>query len=334
VRCGFCGYGCQLGAKQSTLKTYLQDAFDQGARMIVNAHVERILIEYGRATGVLASVLTARGDRVELRVRARVVAAACGSIETPALLLRSGLRAPAIGKHLKLHPATAVSGVFDETIRPWEGTMQAIFSDQFVDLDGRNFGLKIESAPLHPALLAMVTPWRRPEHYNRLMRALPSTTVPGVLLRDRDGGRVVVRDGATQVHYRLSKYDQAHLRRGIEAAVRILEAAGAIEIFTSQGAYVSYRPGQPGGIDAYMAEVDRYGYGATQMSYISFHQMGSCRMGLDPATSVVDARQEAHSLRGLFIADASVFPSASGVNPMLTIMALAHRASRYIAAAC
>jgi choline dehydrogenase-like flavoprotein len=116
--------------------------------------------------------------------------------------------------------------------------------------------------------------------------------------------------------------------------VRILEAAGAKEIFTSQGAYVSYRPGQPGGIDAFMSEVDRHGYGATQMSYISFHQMGSCRMGLDPATSVVDARQEAHSLRGLFIADGSVFPSASGVNPMLTIMALAHRASRYIAAAC
>ncbi len=257
-----------------------------------------------------------------------------GSIGTPALLKKSGIRSPAVGRYLRLHPATAVSGVFDESIRPWEGTLQAVYSDQFIDLDGEHYGPKIESVPLHPALLAQVTPWRRPDQYGRLMRALPNMSVAGILLRDSGSGRVTVKDGTARVEYRLSRKDTAHMRKGIEAGARILEAAGAREIYTSQSEYVSYRPGQRGGMEAFMAEVDRHGYGPGQMAYVSFHQMGSCRMGIDPATSVIGADHQAHDVKGLFVADGSAFPSASGVNPMITIMAMAHRASRFIAALC
>ena len=145
---------------------------------------------------------------------------------------------------------------------------------------------------------------------------------------------VTSKDGTSRVDYRLSRQDLAHMRKGIEVGVRILEAAGAKEIFTSQSAYVAYRPGQRGGIEAYMNEVDRNGYATGQMGYVSFHQMGSCRMGNDPATSVIGPDHQAHAVKGLFVADGSAFPSASGVNPMITIMAMAHRASRFIAAAC
>jgi choline dehydrogenase-like flavoprotein len=212
--------------------------------------------------------------------------------------------------------------------------LQAIYSDQFVNLDGQHFGPKIESAPLHPALLALVTPWRKPDQYRRLMRSLPNLSLTGILLRDSGAGQVTTRDGTPQVNYRLSRRDLAHMRKGIEAGVRILEAAGAKEVFTSQAAYVAYRPGQRGGVDAFMDEVDRRGYGPGQMGYVSFHQMGSCRMGNDPATSVIGPDYQAHAVKGLFVADGSAFPSASGVNPMITIMAMAHRASRFIAAAC
>ena len=119
-----------------------------------------------------------------------------------------------------------------------------------------------------------------------------------------------------------------------EAAVQIMEAGGAREIFTGQSAYISYRPGQRGGVEAFMNEVDRGGSGPGQMGYFSFHQMGSCRMGNDPATSVIGPDHQAHVVKGLYVADGSAFPSASGVNPMITIMAMAHRASRFIAAAC
>jgi choline dehydrogenase-like flavoprotein len=166
------------------------------------------------------------------------------------------------------------------------------------------------------------------------MRSLPNLSLTGILLRDSGAGRVVTKDGTARVEYRLSRPDLAHMRTGIEAGVRILEAAGAREVFTSQAAYVSYRPGQRGGVEAFMDEVDRHGYGPGQMGYVSFHQMGSCRMGNDPATSVIGADHQVHVVKGLFVADGSAFPSASGVNPMITIMAMAHRASRFIAAAC
>jgi choline dehydrogenase-like flavoprotein len=332
--CGFCGYGCQIGAKQSTLKTYLLDAYRRRARIVVNCTVDRVLIENGRAVGVRATVRQADMPAFTLIVRSRAVVAAAGAIGTPALLQRSAVPSRAVGKSLRLHPSTAVSGIFDEVLRPWEGTLQAVYSDEFADLDGHHFGPKIESAPLHPALLALVTPWRGPEQYSRLMRSLPNLSLTGILLRDSGAGQVTTKDGTARVEYRLSRPDLANLRKGIEAGVRILEAAGAKEIFTSQAAYVSYRPGQRGGVDAFMDEVDRNGYGPGQMAYVSFHQMGSCRMGNDPTTSVIGPDHEAHSVTGLFVADGSAFPSASGVNPMITIMAMAHRASRFIAATC
>src|SRR5207245_5549500 len=277
-RCGFCGYGCQIGAKQSTLKTYLMDAYQRRARIVVRCAVDRVIIENGRAVGVRATVRQPEMPAFTLIVRSGAVVAAARAIAPPALLLRSGVRSPAVGRWLRLHPATAVSGIFDETIRPWEGTLQAVYSDEFVDLDGKHFGPKIESAPLHPALLALVTPWREPDHYGKLMRELPKLSLTGILLRDSGAGRVTVRDGTARVDYRLSRQDLTHMRKGIEAGARILEAAGAREIFTSQAAYVAYRPGQSGGIEALMDEVDRHGYGPGQIGYVSFHQMGICPM--------------------------------------------------------
>jgi len=333
ARCGYCGLGCQIGAKQSTLKTYLMDAYRQGARIVVNCKVDRVLLQDGRAMGVRATVRQAGMPEFTLIVRSRAVVAAAGAIGTPALLQRSGLKNRMVGAGLRLHPGTAVAGIFDETLRPWEGTMQSIFSDEFVNLDGQYHGVKIESGPMHPAILALAIPWRDPAHYRRLMRALPNMSVLAPLVRDHEGGRVTAVDGAARVDYRLTAKDVADMRRGIEASVRIMEAGGAREIFTTQAAFVAYHPGQRGGIDGFMEEVDRQGYGPGQMGYLSFHQMGSCRMGTDPATSAIGPDAQSHQVKGLFVADASAFPDALGTNPMITIMAMAHRASRFIAAA-
>ncbi|HSO93192.1 MAG TPA: GMC family oxidoreductase [Candidatus Dormibacteraeota bacterium] len=334
ARCGYCGLGCQTGAKQSTLKTYLLDAYRGKARIIVNCKVDRVLIEDGRAVGVRATVRQADMPAWTLTIRSRVVVAAAGAICTPALLQRSGVQGKAVGANLRLHPGTAIAAIFEEPLKPWEGTMQAIYSDQFINSDGHNHGVKIESGPMHPAILALATPWRDPAHYNRLMRSLPHMSVAASLVRDHGGGRVTSKDANARVHYKLSREDVADVRRGVEASARIMEAAGALEIYTSQAGFVSYRPGQRGGLEGFMEDVDRRGYGVGQMGYLSFHQMGSCRMGTDPQTSVIGADHETHLVKNLFVADASAFPSASGVNPMITIMSMAHRASRFIAAAC
>ena len=170
---------------------------------------------------------TIDGHRVT--VRSRAVVAACGAIQTPALLKRSGLTNRNIGRHLKLHPVTVVWGQFDEEVRPWEGTMQALYSDQHRDLhDG--YGLKYETGPMHPHLVLGFLPWRGSGVHFDLMGALPNTTGVGILLRDRDGGEVRVgRDGEPVVRYGLSDFDRGHMRTGVDGAAQILEAAGREE---------------------------------------------------------------------------------------------------------
>src|ERR1700704_1076733 len=203
ANCGFCSYGCQIGAKQSTLKTYLLDAYRRRARIVVNCTANRVLIEDGRAVGVRATVRPPGMPAFTLIVRSRAVVAAAGAIGTPALLQRSAVRSPAVGRWLRLHPGIAVLGVFDETLRPWEGSLQAVYSDELINLDGRYHGVKLESGPMHPAILGHAIPWQDPTQYRRLMQLLPNMSVLAPLVRDHGGGRVTARDGVARVDYRL-----------------------------------------------------------------------------------------------------------------------------------
>jgi len=118
--CGYCGMGCRRGAKQSTLITYLQDAAQRGARILVNCDARRVVIERSAATGVEARVGSST-----VTVRAKAVVVAAGSVHSPALLLRSGVKLPALGRNLALHPATAVLADMEQDVRPWTGTVQA-----------------------------------------------------------------------------------------------------------------------------------------------------------------------------------------------------------------
>ena len=324
--CGYCGMGCRRGAKQSTLITYLQDAAAQGARIVVGCDVRRVVIERRVASGIQARV----GPHA-LHVRAKAVVVAAGSVHSPALLLRSGVTLPALGRHLALHPATAVLADMDEDVRPWTGTVQAHYSDQFADLDA-GYGFKFETAPVHPSLQALAAPWESGAGHRDRMARLPKTALVGILLRDRFGGRVRVdRDGVAVIDYRLSRYDRAHLRRAMGAAAEVLEAAGAREIWAPLARTVTYRPGSKGARDEWLERVDAAGWGPNELLLVTFHQMASCRMGASARTSVVDSEHRVWGIRGLYVADASTFPSASGVNPMLTVMAIAYRAAGVIA---
>jgi long-chain-alcohol oxidase len=306
--CGYCGYGCPLGAKQSTTRTWLADAQAAGARILVRARAERVVVAGGEARGV-----EARMNGHSVTVRSRAVVAACGAIETPALLRRSGLAPPGLGRNLHLHPVGGALGVFDEEIRPWEGTLQAVYSDHVE-------GVKLETTAIHPALLAGTAPWRGAKQHAELMSWLPRITVVGVLVRDLDGGEVRVgRDGRPAIRYRLSDRDARRLRAGTEAAARVLEAAGAERIVSSHAGLVQYEPRRAGTVETFVADADAAGWGPGRLALYSFHQMGTAAMG-----SVCDDEGELVGMKGLVVADGSAFPSASGVNPMVTIEALAY----------
>jgi long-chain-alcohol oxidase len=320
--CGWCGFGCRLGAKQSTLRTYLEDAAAAGARLVVGADARRVLIDGARATGVEATV----GGRHRLLVRARAVVAAGGAIETPALLLRSGLGGQ-VGRNLRLHPGTAAFGLFDEPVRWWEGTLQASYSTVMRRRLGP-YGPVFETVPVHPGLGATALPWQSAADHRAMMERFAHWSLVGVLGRDAGAGRVAVdRDGNPRVHYRLRRADEARLAAGLAAAGEVLAAAGATEVFSLHRRRLSFRPGRPGAHAAWAEATRRAGLGGGRATLASYHQMGSCRIGSDPAGSAVGPDHESHEVRGLYVADASLFPTAAGVNPMLSVMGLAHRAA-------
>ncbi|MDQ6834719.1 MAG: GMC family oxidoreductase N-terminal domain-containing protein, partial [Actinomycetota bacterium] len=326
--CGYCGLGCRVGAKQSVVKTWLPDAQAQGTRLVIDTKVQRVVVEGGRARGIVGR--TAAGHR--LTVNSRAVIASCGAIHTPALLRRSGLANENVGRHLRLHPAGVVFGVFEDALKPWEGVMQALYSDQFRDLHG-GYGLKYETAPQHPHLLIPFSPWRSAKQHLELAEAMTNTTPIGVLLRDRDGGEVKVgRDGEPVVRYRLSDFDAGHLRTGVDGAAQMLEAAGARRIFSSHSKWVSYDPGRSGSRGQFTAAADAAGYGAGQVTLNSFHIMGSARMGGSPSMSACDPTAQTWEARDLYVLDGSSFPTASGVNPQISIQAIAHMGARALAA--
>ena len=325
--CGYCGFGCQLGAKQSTLVTWLEDAYAAGARIVTETRAERVGTVRGRASAVEAT--TRDGRRIVVQARAIVVS--CGALQTPALLLRSGLGNPNVGRHLHLHPVTGVSALFDEDVKPWTGTVQALYSDEHARLDD-GYGLKYETGPIHPGVLVGFAPWRSAAEHAALLADLPRVSGIGLLLRDRGSGRVrLTRRGRLRVSYRLAVDDTQRLRVGIDGASRILEAAGARRIQSSHARQLEYEPG-PARRERFLAEVDREGFAPGRCAFFSFHHMGSARVGAAPAESACNWDSETWDVRGLYVMDGSSFPTASGVNPMLTIEAIAHiNASRLAA---
>ncbi len=326
--CGFCGYGCPLGAKQSVAKTWLVDAQKNGARVITQTRAQKILITRGEVTGIEAR--TTSGHLVSIRCKAVVVAG--GAIHTPALLLHSGLRNKHIGANLHLHPVSNVCGVFDEEIRPWEGTMQAIYSDEHRFLTG-NYGVKYETTALQPVIATAVLPWRAPAQYRSVLQRLANTVGIGVLLRDKGSGTVTIdAQGHPVSHYALSEFDRLHLRHGFIAAARILEAAGSRMIFSPHAKWCGYEPGRNGSLDSYTQAMDSAGWDAGRVALFSFHIMGSARLGSSPRTSATNPEGETWEARNLFVMDGSSFPNASGVNPMITIEAIAHRNASALAA--
>ncbi|MEE8489719.1 MAG: GMC family oxidoreductase, partial [Acidimicrobiia bacterium] len=323
--CGYCTLGCRIGAKRSTLLTYIQDAADHGARIVTGAYVDTVFTDNGIAAGVMAKV----GDSI-LTVKAPVVVLAAGALNTPAILLRSRLGGRATGDYLRLHPVTGVWARFAEPIDPWTGILQTRYSDEFANLDGNGYGFKFETAPLHPLFPAGFIGWENGEQFKRDILGLAYLDIGGILLRDRDHGKVVIRkDGSPVWKYAVSKYDQAHIREGVRRATEMYEAAGADEVIASTIRPVRWRRGDS--IDDFMSGVDSVGYGSNQTSYFTFHQMGSARMGSDPATSVVDSNNRVHGVEGLYVMDGSCFPTPSGVNPMLSIASIAHRGATLLA---
>lgn len=335
AQCGYCVYGCRHGGKQSTAVTYLADAQLGDTTIIPRCRAERVMLSNGRVTGVTAVATNESGESCAIQIRAPVVVVAAGAIHSPLLLLRSGLTLPAIGRNLFLHPTTAVSGTYSQRIELWSGPPQTVLCNEFAELSG-TYGFRLETAPSHPGLLALATPWFSARDHRRQMQVAAYKSATIVLVRDQVGGRVQLgRHGKPVVSYRPGAQERAHLQRGVQEAVRVHLAAGAHEVLTlhARQQYFKRVPQSTSAtIDAFCAQLARQMVDRNWLTLFSAHQMGTCRMGRNPRTAVCDGDGAVFGARGLFVADASAFPASSGVNPMITIMALAHHTAQRIKA--
>lgn len=327
-QCGYCVYGCRRGSKQSTAMTYLRDAQSLGdTTIIANCKADRVTVSGGRAIGVIATATRFDGSQVRVTVRAPRVIVAAGGLQSPALLLRSGLTLPQLGRNLFLHPTTATIGLYADLVESWRGAPQTMISDQFTALDGE-LGFRLEAAPVHPGLIAYAVPWTSARQFRRLAQRFAHGSAMIVLTRDGEGGRVRVRrDGSTAIYYTPSARQSAILARGMAEAARVHLAAGAEEVFSMHTVPVSLRRTSATtsrDIDAFCERIVAAPVGRNRSGVFSAHQMGTCRMGRDARSAVCDERGEVFGAKGLYVADASLFPRSSGVNPMVTVMALAH----------
>jgi choline dehydrogenase-like flavoprotein len=290
----------------------------------------KVTVENGRAAGVTA----VSPDGHTLTVKSRAVVVAAGAIQTPALLRRSGLTNPNIGKHLRLHPATALWGLMPELVNPWEGAMQARYVDEWTDLDGDGYGVLYETAPLTPAFGTGFVNWRSGAQHLERMQELKHMLGVAIVVRDKGpGGTVKVgKDGEPVVSYTLSPGDTDLLMKGFEGAARIAEAAGATRIYSTHHRTMSYEPGRNGNLESFVKAIRAEGAAPARLAIAALHIMGSARMGGSPEISAVNADGETWEVKDLVVADASCFPTASGVNPMISIESIAYMNATRLAA--
>ncbi|GII98258.1 choline dehydrogenase-like flavoprotein [Sediminihabitans luteus] len=331
---GFSGFGDATGAKQGTMRTYLQDASDAGAVLVPRARAVEVLVEDGAAAGVAVEILDDAGQVAHtVTISAPTVVVAAGSIETPALLLRSGIGGPAVGAGLKLHPAGLVSGLYgDEDLAPYDGPAQAGIMDQFGGTSTGGSAFLVEGVQQFPGLYASVTPWTSAAEHKELTSRYRSRADWVFIIEDLGGGRISIDDdGRSVATYPFDhEGDRRTFRNAVAACVRMHAASGADTI------WVGGQPGTPWhrgeDVEEFVARLEELPLGAGGLVAFSAHQMGSAPLGTDPATSVADVRGELHDVRGVWIADASGMPTCSSVNPMITVMTLARRTAHHVLA--
>ena len=322
---GYSGMGDQTGAKQGTMRTYLQDASDAGAKLLPNVWVDRILTEDGMATGVEATYTDPQTQKTSsIVINAPSVAVAAGSLETPGLLLRSGIGGPAVGAELRLHPASLVSGIYDEPQDPWYGPAMAGIMNEFAEVN-EGYGYLIECVQHLPGLFTTVVPWLNGAQHKEITRKYRYRADWVFIVKDRGAGTVTIdENGQSTFWYPFTdELDRRHFREAAVTSIRMHKAAGAQQIFLAGQPFAPWNRGED--LEAFIAKVNELPIGPGGTPVFSAHQMCSAKLGSDPQTSVAKPNGELHDVTGVWIADASGMPSCSGVNPMVSTMALARR---------
>jgi choline dehydrogenase-like flavoprotein len=315
IGCGMCNFGCPSGGKASVDLNFIPRAQAAGMTIQADCRVDRVLQDNGRAVGVSGVVRHPETGEIQgrLEVLADTVIIACGGIGTPRLLHESGIanKLGPVGQGLHVHPGSAVIGECDHEVRMWTGATQgAYFHDPELP------GMLPHTFTAPPGAVLLLTGKVGLEAKEAMHRA---KFLCGciTMISDKGEGTVGARSsGRANIKYHFADNDIYRIKLGMVRTAEVLMAGGAKRLMA---------PVHGVGVHDNVASFKQALMPRTIREFTMYasHPMASCRMGLDPETSVVGPTGEAHRLKGLYVADSSVFPSSLGVNPQLTTMALA-----------
>ena len=336
---GSCGMGCPTNAKQSMLVTTIPTALDRGATLIVETRAEAFVVGHGQVQALVCTPVTANGSPTRGVASARIVArhfvVAGGAINSPALLMRSGVPDPhrLLGKRTFLHPVVISAATFDERVEAWSGAPQTLYSDHFLHtqaIDGP-MGYKLEAPPMHPVIVS-TTLTGHGQAQADLLKQFPQTQGLLALLRDgfhteSIGGAVQLRgDGSPVLDYPLNDYVMDGARRAFLSMAEIQFAAGARQVMPVHELarqYTSWTQAREA--------IQALPMKPLLTRVVSAHVMGGCAMAGTERQGVVRPDGVHWHLANLSVHDGSLFPTSIGANPQLSVYGVANRLATRLA---
>lgn len=322
---GLCNNGCPNGAKLSTDLRGIPETIYDGGRVYTSVHVDKLLTTGKRVRGIEGRMRNPNTGEVRgtLRVFAKCTILAAGALASPVIIQKSGLGNATTGTNLRMHPATVVAGVFRDDVLPWVGATQGYHSTHFMEE-----GIKLESLWADAALMSFRVPGmgtKFKKHLNDYRKiSLWDAWVSG----DSSVGSVRWIPGLPRpnITYNLGQGDV----RRLQAATITLA-----EMYFSVGAKYVY-PGIEGLPERIRKPEDLQRFRdadvkATDIPAGSNHVFGGMSMGADPERYSTDSDGKVYGVDDLYICDTGVYPGSPSANPMLTVMALAHRLSETLA---
>ncbi len=322
---GRCVIGCPADAKQGTHLSYIPRALAAGARLWSDVRIEAFVRQGDRIVEVHGVILDREHNRPKgkVRIAAETVIVAAGAVGSPVLLQRNGIATDNrnLGEHLRLHPGIRVAALMDERLEGWKGVPQGYYVDHF----WRELGIMFEGIFVPPGIALPVLPGVG-ESWRDLGRSYPHLATFGAMVKDTSAGTVRWRPGAgTVIQYSLNRTDTERLVEAVKKACEVYFAAGAKRIFPAIYGFAEIRSPDD------LRRIDPRKVKSQHLEMMAFHPMGTVRMAARPEQGVLDATGRVHGMDNLYVADAAIFPTCLGVNPMESIMAFATRIGQGIA---